>query len=248
MSEKHSQKWKSAESEPLPVPILVTGIDEIREYTKYADSVFGVDESDPTLERWTPEYIATHTDTVGLFVAYGSDKEIKGGGLVTILSKAEALEKLFNQSYLTKEKIAIFEYQVVREEDRRKGLARELTEKRLQWAREHGATLALSEIETVNPISAHAKTREGFVFIGIQSDEYSDAPLLVAVKPLVEAEVFGESIKNTTPIYEHVVMSVKEDSHSELDALFREGWIGIDAQVGESEEEIVLTLRRAKLS
>lgn len=236
--------WPPQEKIPEIKTLELREAEDIRKYFAFADPILGVDWGEKGVpEEYQPEYIAAHPEETQMFSATRGN-EFAGGAKVAILDETAKTRLLIPAEY--QEKVGVLlEYAAVAEEHRKQGVLKELTEKRLEWAKAHGAEFAACECELKNPVSALAKIKDGFVIHGACPADLSvgiSTPYLVAMKDL-RAEI--------TPGKERVDIIdvlVSEDSYEELSTLFAEGWIGVEVEMPKTEgEPWKLTLER-KLS
>jgi hypothetical protein len=208
-----------------PEAVRLASPEEIKGYFNFADPILGVDWGEKGVpEEYTPEYVASHPEATQVFVIRGEGAEIAGGSKVTMLDAENQARLGLDAGLYARQKGVLLEYTAIREPDRNKKLLAELTSKRLEWAREHGAGFAATEIELTNPVSAHTKTRDGFVFVGVKDPiDGIPHPYLVAVLPLGEKGPVSQGGETKE-------VEVDENSKEYLATLFAEGWIGIDAK------------------
>ena len=214
---------------------------QIAEYFALADPILGVDWGEEGVpEMYTPEYIAAHPEETRVFGIKNNAGELVAGAKVTLLSDFDKERLGFvDNDYATK-KGALLEYTAVKEDDRRKRLLAQLTKARLEWAKEKNVEYMCTECELENPISAHAKTVDGFKFIDVREPGMGVVnPYMVAVKSLTDnlPIVSGEKKK----------ILITKDSKDELRKLFDEGWVGIDAQIPYQSESWTMIMQKKEI-
>ncbi len=218
--------------------------EELRKYFTFADPVIGVDWGEGgVLEDYTPEYIAAHPEITQIFVTKNDEGQIIAGAKVKMLDDEEKVRLGLERSGFEDQIGALLEYAAVEEEYRNNKLLVNLTQKRINWAKERNATYVCSEAEITNPISIYTKIRDGFVLTSVQEPAPGAThPYFVEIKSLKKLEKNGASKKNSNdhiPEWKEVVVTA--ESFEELKKLFTDGWTGVDIK-GASEEPEKLTV------
>lgn len=216
-------------------------IEEIRDYFDFSDPLIGVDwgENGPPVD-YTPEYIFNNPELTQLFLIHNKHKEIIAGAKVVKMTIIEKRRLGLTGSEFTSKEGVLLEYTAVGEQYRNNGLLKELTDRRIQWAFDHGADYVCSEAEITNPVSVYTKIRDGFVLIGIcASAEGIARPYFVEYKNLKPENPYSNTIETSVTKLREVI--VTEDSFADLSDLFADGWIGIDIKGNQSEPEMLET-------
>lgn len=200
----------------------------MKEYFSFADPILHVDWGEDGIdEYYTPEYIAAHPEQTQVYVIRDSTGEIIAGAKVAVLTSDDKSRLGLSQERFKNDTGALLEYAAVKEEHRNKKLQADLSEKRIAWARERGASYICSEAEINNPISIYTKIRDGFVLVSIQQSDPGEGtvlPYFVELKFIDEERGGGED-KELPEWREEVVT---DDSFEELNTLFDAGWVGVD--------------------
>lgn len=216
-------------------------IEELRRYFAFADPLIGVDWGEKDVpEDYTPEYVAAHPELTQVYLVKDGSGEIIAGAKVKMLDAAEKNRLGLEQGNFANQSGALLEYAAVKKEYRNNKILADLTKKRIEWAKEHGATYVCSEAEITNPISIYTKIRDGFVLVNVQEPSASEGvvhPYFVEVKNVApnEGEARKEASSAFTPEWKEVL--VTEESFSELKSLFVDGWIGVDIKGADEDPE-----------
>lgn len=225
-----------AESAPRFDIHTVTTPEDLEEFFAFADELIGVDwgEAGPP-ETYTPEYVAAHPDLTQVFAIEDAEGAIIATGKVTVLNDEQKARLGFDTGAFEGQKGALLEYTAVAEAHRNNRLLAALTEQRIAWAREQGASFVCSEAEITNPVSIYTKIRDGFVLTGIKPPfEEIPHPYVVEVKGIAPHQDEAATAR-TTPVWKEAV--VTEDSFEELQALFADGWVGVDIKGAAEDPE-----------
>ncbi len=218
---------------------------EVSQYFAFADPILHVDWGAEGLpEEYTPEYIVAHPEATKIFVIKNGSNEIIGGAKIKKLTEEDARRLGLNKGPFSNQDGALLEYTVVREDYRNQGLLTELTQKRIDWAKERGIDYVCAEIAIDTPISAHTKIRDGFMFIDIRMPGAGiSVPYFIAVKPLYQESKTAENEVNKEQP-ERKEVEVNETSFEELRGLFDEGWVGVNIKLGGESDAWILILER----
>lgn len=236
------------ENETKPQTTAAATAQDVREYFKFADRELGVDWGvDGAPEEYTPEFIASHPDFTQIFMVRDSNNAIIAGAKVKKITPDVQSRLGLDKGDLAKQIGVLLEYTVVREDKRNSGILSLLTQKRLDWSKEHGAEYACAEVEITRPISAYTKIRDGFVFVGIQEPGAGiPDPYLVAVKPIIKDASTNESTKKKHDQFEWKEIEINENSEKDLAKLFMDGWVGVDIKSNSETCPWTLILEKKK--
>ena len=210
--------------------------EEIKRYFAFADPLIGVDWGEEGVAKdYMPEYVSAHPEITQVFIAKDNE-QIIAGAKIKMLDETEKVRLGLDQGDFEKQNGAILEYTAVKEEYRNKGLLADLTNKRIDWAKEHGATYICSEAEMINPISVYTKLRDGFVLVGVREPcDGIPHPYFVEVKKLNLND--NETTSDFKPEWKEVIVTA--ESFDELKKLFAEGWIGVDIKSSSEGSEVL---------
>ncbi len=213
-------------------------VSEVEKFFTFADPILEVEwgvEEIP--EEYTPAFIVEHPDRTAIFEIKNSSGEIIGGSKVKIVDNKARQRLGLDSGDIAKFKFALLEYTAIREEFRNKGLLTVLTDKRVEWARDHGVEYLCAECGMVDPVPLYTKLRDGFKVIGIcEPGEGITVPYFVVIKNISEGNLL-EPMDNSGTEWNEV--EVNQESYDQLNQLFKEGWVGVDIKgVGENFENL----------
>jgi len=243
------EKIKSGSEEEIKKPLEAreaTTDEEVKQYFSFADPILKVawGEDGPP-EEYTPEYIAAHPELTKIFVVKDERSEVVGGAKIKKLTVSDKGRLNLNEGFLLNQSGVLLEYEAIRDDYRKQGLLSILTQKRIDWAKEHGAEYACAEVEITRPISAYTKIRDGFVVVGIkEAGEGIAEPYFVLLKQISGGDTVVNKSKQAKDKVEWKEVEVNEDSCEELRGLFSDGWIGVDMKPKSEEMPWILILEK----
>lgn len=204
--------------------------EEIQQFLAFADKILDVDwESEGPPEEYTPEWIAENPDFTKIFIVQDESKTIVAGAKVKMLDDRTRERLALDSEELTGQTGVLLEYEAVKTDHRQQGLLKALTAKRIDWAKERGATYTCAEIAVGTPISAYIKARQGFKYISIQKPgEGILEPYFVVIKPISDSDT---KITNDQDSPEKKEVVVNEEALDTFPSLFADGWVGVDAKI-----------------
>ncbi len=209
--------------------------DGIKDYLSFADLILEVDwgEEGPP-EEYTPEFIAAHPDLTAVFVMKEGDEIIGGSKVKLVDERTKNRLGLMGETWVHQTG-ALLEYTAIKEDYRNKGLLKVLTDKRIEWAKDHNAEYVCTETGISESIATYVKLRDGFRIIGVcEPGEGIPEYYFVLVKLLDEAE---DKVNQNV---EYKEIKVDNDSVSQLSILLNEGWHGVDIKgIGVNSENLV---------
>jgi hypothetical protein len=227
-----------------PMVREATTPEEIREFLAFGDAILEVNwgpEGPP--EEYTPEYIAAHPDFTKIFIAKDADGRLMGGAKVKMIDERTRHRLGLDVGEYAHQIGVLFEYEVVREDERRKGLLKPLTEPRVEWAKKRNATYLCAEIAVTTPVSGFIKAEhQGFRYIGIKEPgEGITDPYFVIVKDIAE---HSPTPQNKPANIERKEVAVNEHALDVFQPLFADGWVGVGATLSSDEKSWSLLLEK----